>query len=175
MIDKDTFRKTEKKLYNYFGKNKKINSIKLKVSLLKRQIEDIESKLKNVNVSIPEESNSITYEERVQTSPDGVSYAERTLMRITDKLISEKARKEEEITDLEEELRDIEADNIIMDDNIRCLNEEDKKFLKIKYEEKKKDWQIGFKLGISQSSATRIRQGLVENVARWEQWYKNVH
>ena len=117
----------------------------------------------------------MTYEERVQTSSDGASYAERTLMRITDKLIAEKARKEEEITDLEEELRDIEADNIIMDDNIGDLSEEDKKFLKIKYGEKQKDWQIGFKLGISQSSATRIRQGLVENVARWEQWYKNAH
>ena len=51
----------------------------------------------------------------------------------------------------------------------------DKKLLKIKYGEKQKDWQIGFKLGISQSSVTRIRQGLAENVARWEQWYKNTH
>lgn len=175
MIDKETFRKTEKKLYNYFGKDKKINSINRKISLLKKQIEDIESKLRNVNISIPEESKSMTYEERVQTSSDGASYAERTLMRITDKLIAEKARKEEEITDLEEELRDIEADNIIMGDNIGDLSEEDKKFLKIKYGEKQKDWQIGFKLGISQSSATRIRQGLVENVARWEEWYKRLH
>lgn len=90
-------------------------------------------------------------------------------------MIAEKTRKEEEITDIEEELRDIEADNIIMDDNIRDLNEENKRFLKIKYGEKKKDWQIGFKLGIPQSSAARIRQGLVENVAGWEQWYKNMH
>jgi hypothetical protein len=175
MINKETFRKTESKLYNYFGKDKKINSINRKINLLKKQIDDIESKLRNVNISIPEESKSMIYEERVQTSSDGASYAEKTLMRITDKLIAEKARKEEEITDLEEELRNIEADNIIMDENIGYLSEDDRKFLKIKYGdpsgEKQKDWQIGFKLEISQSSVTRTRQRLVENVARWEQWY----
>lgn len=175
MIDKEIFRKTEKKLYNYFGKDKKIRGINKKISLLKQQIDDIEEKLRNVNITIPEESKSMTYEERVQTSSDGTSYAERTLMRITDKMIVEQARKKEEIAELEEELRNIEADNIILEDNIKDLNEEDRKFLKIKYEDKLKDWQIGFKLDIAQSTATRIRQKLVEDVARWEELLKSVH
>lgn len=175
MLDKESFRKTEKKLYNYFSKDRKIRSINKKISLLNQQIDDIEKKLRDVNITIPEESRSITYEERVQTSSDGTSYAERALMRITDKLIVEQARKKEEIAELEEELRSIEVDNIIFEDNIKDLNEEDKKFLKIKYGEKLKDWQAGFKLDISQSTATRIRQRLVEDVARWEEWYKNVH
>lgn len=174
-MDKNTFRKTEKKLYNYFGKDKKIDSINKKITLLKKQIEDIETKLKNVDINIPEESKSMTYEERVQTSSDGTSYAERTLMRITDKLIVEKARKEEEVAELEEELRNIEADNIIIECNIKDIKEEDMEFLKMKYKDELKDWQIGFKLEMDQSTATRIRQRLVENVARWEELLKIMH
>ncbi len=172
MIDKEIFRKTEKKLYNFFRKDKKISSINKKISLLNQQIDDIEEKLRGVNITIPEESRSITYEERVQSSSDGASYAERTLIRITDSLLMEQSRKAEEISQLEQEIRDIEADNIIMEDNIKDLSEEDKHFLKLKYSEGKKDWQVGKELGMSQPTATRARQRLVENVARWEGWVK---
>lgn len=172
MIDKEIFRKTEKKLYNFFRKDKKIGSLNRKIELLNNQIDDIEKKLRNINITIPEESRAITYEERVQTSSDGTSYAERAAIRITDNLLKEQSRKFEEIAKLEEEIRDIEADNIIMEDNIKDLSEEDKHFLKLKYEEGKKDWQVGEKLGMSQPTATRARQRLVENVARWEEWLK---
>ncbi|MCY6372440.1 hypothetical protein [Clostridium ganghwense] len=169
MIDKEIFRKTEKKLYNYFRKDKKIGSLNHKIEILNKQIDDIEKRLKNINITIPEESRSITYEERVQTSSDGISYAERTAIRITDNLLKEQFRKFEEITQLEEELRDIEADNIIIEDNINDLSEEDKHFLKLKYSEGKKDWQVGKELGMSQSTATRSRQRLIENVVEWEE------
>ena len=89
MIDKEIFRRTEAKLYNYFKKDKKIKSIKKKINLLKEQINDIDFKLKKVDVSIPEESRSITYEEKVQTSNNNESYAERTIIRITDSLLLE--------------------------------------------------------------------------------------
>jgi hypothetical protein len=174
-MDKITFRKTEKKLYNYFGKDKKIYSINKKMNLLKGQIGDIENKLKNVDIDIPEESRSMTYEERIQTSSDGASYAERAMIRITDKLLIEKARKEEEVAELEEELRNIEADSVIIECNIKDIKNEDMEFLKMKYKEDLKDWQIGYKLGIDQSTATRTRQRLVENIARWEEWCKRLH
>ncbi|KEI18219.1 hypothetical protein G8T60_12025 [Clostridium botulinum C] len=174
-MDKDIFRKTEKKLYNYFGKDRKIESLKRKIILLKNQIVEIERKIKNVDIDIPEESRAITYEEKVQTSSDYSSYAERTLIRINDRLIKEKARKEEEISELEEEIRSIEADNIIIELNVKDLCEEDKSFLKLKYGESKKDWQVGEELGMAQSTATRQRQRLVEDVARWEELLKNVH
>ncbi|WP_243129241.1 hypothetical protein [Hathewaya massiliensis] len=170
MIDKEEFRKTEKKLYNYYGKDKKIENLKKKIYLLYKQIEEIEIKLKKVDIDIPEESKCIAYEERVQTSSDGTSYAERALMRITDRLINEQARKKEEIVRIEEEIRNIEADNIIIKENIKDLRNEDKQFLNLKYKEGMKDWQVGVRLGMDQSTATRKRQKLVEDVARWELW-----
>lgn len=172
MIDKEVFRKTEKKLYNYYGKDKKIGNLKKKIDLLYKQINDIDDKLRNTDISIPEESRAMSYEERVQTSSDGTSYAERTLIRITERLIIEQSRKKEEIARMEEELRNIEADNIIIKENIGELREEDKEFLRVKYKECNKDWQVGVKLGMDQSTVTRKRQRLVEDVSRWELWFR---
>lgn len=174
-MDKSLFRSTERKLYNFYSKDKKINSLNRKIELLKKQINDIDRSLKDVDITIPEESRSIGYEERVQTSSDSSSYAEKTLMRITDRLLNERNRKSEEIKILEKEIRDIVADNVIMEANIRELKEEIKLFLKLKYGEEKKDWQVGNEMGMSQSTATRTRQRIVEDVARWEAWQKRVH
>ncbi|WP_236883767.1 hypothetical protein [Clostridium botulinum] len=175
MIDKENFRKTEKKLYNFFKKDKKISSLKHKIEVLNKQIDDIEIKLKKIDIDIPDECKSITHEERVQTSSDGTSYAERTAMKITDNLLKEQSRKFEEIATIEEEIRNIIVDNIIIEDNIKDLSEEDKKFLTIKYRDNKKDWQVGNELGMDQSTASRKRQKLVENVARWEELLKKLY
>lgn len=175
MIDKETFRKTEKKLYNYFKKDKKINSLKRKITLLNKHIEQIEYKLKHTDISIPEESKSMSYEERVQTSSTGESYAERTALKITDRLIIEQSRKIDEISELEEEIRNIEADNIIIEENIKLLRKEDIEFLKSKYDKELPDWEVGINLNMSQSKVTRKRQRLVENIANWEAWTKIVH
>ncbi|QPW61892.1 hypothetical protein IG390_05190 [Clostridium botulinum] len=174
-MDKEIFRKTEKKLYNFFKKDKKINSLNHKIELLNKQINDIEEKLKNVNITIPEESRAITYEERVQTSSDGTSYAERAAIRITDNLLKEQSIKIEQIAKIEEEIRNIQAYNISIEDNIKDLSEEDKHFLKLKYSEEKKDWQVGKELGMDQSTASRKRKRLVENVANWEEIIRSVH
>lgn len=175
MIDKKTFRKTEKKVYSYFMKDKKISSLRYKIELLKTQIEKIDEKLKNVDLSIPEESRSMTYEERVQTSNDGTSYAERALIRITDKLLSERSRKGEEINEIEIEIMNIEADNAIIDKNIKGLRREDFDFLKVKYDKELPDWMVGLDLNMTQSTTTRKRQRLIQNIADWEQIQKIMH
>lgn len=175
MIDKVTFRKTEKKLYNYFKKDKKINSLQRKITLLNKHIEQIDYKLKHTDISIPEESKSMSFEERVQTSSTGESYAERTALKITDRLIIEQSRKIDEISELEEEIRNIEADNIIIEENIKLLRKEDIEFLKSKYDKELPDWEVGLNLNLSRSNVTRKRQRLVDNIANWEAWTKIMH
>lgn len=175
MVSREQFKVTERKLYNYFKKDKKTNSLKRKITLLNKHIEQIEYKLKHVDISIPEESKSMSYEERVQTSSTGESYAERTALKITDRLIIEQSRKIDEISELEEEIRNIEADNIIIEENIKLLRKEDVEFLKSKYDKELPDWEVGINLNMSQSKVTRKRQRLVENIANWEAWTKIVH
>ena len=96
-MDEIKFIEMEEKLRNYFNKDKKISVLNKKLEVLRNQIDVIEYKLKNVAVDLPEESRAMTYEERVQTSPTGESYAERTLLRITDKLLKEQSWKREQV------------------------------------------------------------------------------
>ncbi len=175
MIDKSTFRATEKKLYNYFSKDKKMNSINRKMDQIVKQITEIEKDIEETNISIPEESRSIAYEERVQSSSDATSYAERTAIRIIENLEKEKANKQEEIILLKQELRTIEDDCSIIGSNVGQLDEESLKFLKTKYSGHVSDWEVGQKLDMSQSTAYRTRVELVEDVARWEVWFKNMN
>ncbi|NFF59790.1 hypothetical protein FDB08_02465 [Clostridium botulinum] len=173
-MDKETFRKTEGKLYRYFEGDNKISSLKYKIEILNKQIDYIEKKISSTDITIPEESRAISYEERVQGSGDCTSYAEKTLIRIIDSLLKEQSRKKEEIAILEEQIRTIEADNSILEKNIRDLQDEDKKFLKIKYSKGRiSDFKVGQVLGMDQSTATRKRQRLVEDVSRWEMWFRH--
>lgn len=51
MIDKETFRKTENKLTNYFTRDKKINSLRRKIKLVNaEQIVELEEEIRNMEV-----------------------------------------------------------------------------------------------------------------------------
>ncbi|MFL0197781.1 hypothetical protein ACJDU8_19750 [Clostridium sp. WILCCON 0269] len=157
----------EEKLRNYFNKDKRIRVLSTKLDILRKQINEIEYKLKNAVVNLPEESRAITYEERIQTSPTGESYAERTLLRITDKLIKEQSWKREQVADIEEVLRNMEADNAVIEANIKDLRIEDQESLKYKYKYNKTDLQVGVKFNMSPGGATKRRHRLIKNIVNW--------
>lgn len=163
------FKETEEKLKNYYRKDKILNSYANKIELLKRQIKIIDEKIKKTDIIIPEESRAITYEERVQTSSDGCSYAERMAIKIIDDLIKEKAYKIKEINDIETKIRKIEADNKIIDDNLKELEEEEiKKFIEFKYKDRKNNREIALKLHKSEAGISRIKKIALNIVESWE-------
>lgn len=179
MIDKETFWITEEKLRNYYKKDRLIKGMERRAKLLRDQIEMLECRIKNNYITIPIEESSPSFEERVQTSPTGESYAEKTMIRIIDKMEREIYSKKEEIAQLEINILNIQADNDTIDSNIKLLAQEYQKLLELKYKEHKKELQIGMILGIDQSTVNRIKQKLIEDVANWEfnqkVWSKNVH
>lgn len=154
----------EEKLMNYFNKDKKINGLNKKLEILRRQITEIDNKLQNIDVDLPEESLSINYEDKVQTNPSECGYAEKALIKITDRLLYEKAYREEEIIDIEETLRNMEFDNLVIDDAVSDLGKQDYEFLKQKYRYGKRDWQLGMMFNISQPAATDRKNKLVKNI-----------
>lgn len=83
-------------------------------------------------------------------------------------LENEIADKLNQITKLEKNIRDIQADNSIIEYNIKTLSESDKDFLKIKYGKEQEDFQVAQELNVSESTAYRVRKRLVENISRWE-------
>ncbi|MBV4423440.1 hypothetical protein KM792_11485 [Clostridium tyrobutyricum] len=174
-MDKIQMANMESKLRDYFNRDKRMRALNMKLNILKKQIDEIGYKLRNVKVNLPEESRSMVYEERVQTSHTGESYAERTLLRITDKLLREQSWKIEQIADIEERLRNMESSNSVIEVNIKDLRIEDKDFLKEKYKYRKADWQIGMKFNMTQGAVTKRRHRLIENIANWEPWVSTVN
>ncbi|MDD7374042.1 MAG: DUF1492 domain-containing protein [Sarcina ventriculi] len=167
-MDKKIFEKTEWKLYRYFEKDKKIKSLDNKIRLLESHIKLINEKIKNMDISIPIESRSISFDEKVQVSNDGTSYVERTMINIIDRLEREIINNKDEIIKLEELIRKIKEDNKMLDDYIIYLNNNYKNFLEYKYRDKLKNWQIANKLNISEVTCTRIKRELINDISRWE-------
>lgn len=167
-MDKKIFEKTEWKLYRYFEKDKKIKSLDNKIRLLESHIKLINQKIKNMDISIPIESRSISFDEKVQVSNDGTSYVERTMINIIDRLEREIINNKDEIIKLEELIRKTKEDNKMLDDYIIYLNNDYKNFLEYKYRDKLKNWQIANKLNISEVTCTRIKRELINDISRWE-------
>lgn len=166
----EKFKATEEKLYSYFNKEKIINSLKHKIEILNRQIEQLVKDIRECNITIDEESRCISYEERVQTSSAGTSYAERETVRIIDMKIKRVADKEYEKEKLLERIESIELDNAILDYNLEFINKEYYKILELKYGKKKKEIEISIELNISQSQVNKIKQKMIADISRWEDW-----
>ena len=171
-MSRDRFKKTEDKLYNYFNKEKKIATLNYRIEVLKRQIDKINQELRECDVNIEIESSSPGFEERVQTSSYGTSYAEREVIRITELKLKRKVSKEIEIEELKEEIENIELDNSILEYNLKYINEEWYKLLEFKYKFKKNETQISFEMNISQSQVNKIKQKAIANIQRWEECRK---
>lgn len=171
-MSRDRFKQTEDKLYNYFNKEKKIATLNYRIEVLKKQIDKINQELRECNINIEIESSSPAFEERVQSSSDGTSYAERELIRITDLKLKRKLSKEIEIEELKEEIENIELDNSILEYNLQFINEEWYKLLELKYKFKKNEVQISLEMNISQSQVNKIKQKVIADIRRWEEWRK---
>lgn len=171
-MNKDELKLIESKLYNYFQKDKKIAAINYKIETLMHQIDGIDRDLRECNIDIELESSAMSFEERVQTSNDGTSYAERQAIKVTELKLQRKADKELEIEQLKTEIENIELDNAILDFNLKDLNREYYKILELRYGKKKNETEISLEMNISQSSINRIKQKTLEDIKRWDDWRK---
>ncbi|MDF2800773.1 MAG: hypothetical protein K0S61_676 [Anaerocolumna sp.] len=168
--DKKDLSNIENKLKNYFLKDQKILNIDNRIKVLKDIILELEEQIKNVDVNVPVEISSPTWEERVQTSPTGMSQAERSLFRIIDAKITELDTRKIELCNLERRRRDVLLDYSVLDTNIGLLDEESLKLLRMRYKDNKTDTAISIEMNIEQSWVNRKRKKLLENIATWEKW-----
>ena len=56
-----------------------------------------------------------------------------------------------------------------MNENVEQLNEEDKRFIELKYGDKENLLYISIKLNMSKTTAYRKREEIVENIAEYEE------
>ncbi len=169
MMDKDMFKAVERKIYNYYEKEELIKSIRYKIEKLEAQIKQIDADIKNNNVNIEAGYSSIVWEERVQRSSDGTSFAERELVKAIEKLEREKESKLAKISELKAEIREIEEGFAEIEYNINTLKDEDLKFLELKYKVRPRLSVeiVASRLSMSRSAGYDKRKRLISEVAKW--------
>ncbi|WP_291649905.1 transcriptional regulator [Clostridium sp.] len=167
-MDKELFRKTEGKLYRYYESKKKIYRIKEDITWLERDIRTIEYDIRHSNVTIDYYQNGTGIQERVQSSSTGTGYAEAEMCKLIERLEKEHLEKTKKILKYKSKIRDMERYIEYMNRNIDLLSEEDKRFLELKYGDKKNILQISMKLNMAQATAYRKREELVEVIAEYE-------
>ena len=164
MNNDEIFKKTEGRLYRFYEDQQKIKCLELECIDLEQQKEKIRKDIQETNVFIEEESKSITYEERVQTSSNCTSYAERALINEIDKLEKEWIYVRKKLLKKRVKIRELERKNINIKNNIEMLSEENKRFIELKYGDKKSFEEIGQVLNMGKTTAYRKREELINNI-----------
>ncbi|MZK53473.1 hypothetical protein [Clostridium beijerinckii] len=171
-MDKELFERTEIQLKRYFSKDKIIKSLKDKLFLLDKQIRSIDEDLRKCNVSIEPESKSPSFEERVQTSSDGMSYAEKEILRVTEYKIKRMTEKQMEREKTLEQIDQIEIDYNFIKDAIEVIQGQARQLLELKYKKGFGEQQIGNILHLTQPQVNKKKWRLVKKIADWDQWGK---
>ncbi|MDB1939203.1 hypothetical protein [Clostridium tertium] len=170
-MDKKEFKETEEKVKRYYQKEKKIKSIEKTIKILDEQINKIEKDLRDCNFNIdPEETMSSSFEERVQTSGSGISYAEREIMRVTEMKIRRVTEKKLEREKQEELLDNIERDISEIEDVIFQLSPEHKIILEMKYGKKYNEYKIAHEVHLSQSQVNKKIRQAIQSINEWNRW-----
>lgn len=169
-MDKDLFRRTEERVERYFKKDAKIKSLKKSINLLEKQIKNIEEELRSCNISIEPESSSPGFEERVQTSSNGMSYAEREVMRVTELKIRRRTEKRLKIEELQELIENIETDSIDMEEIMLDISNEHKEILRLKYEKGWNEYKIAEEVHLSQSQVNKKIRQVIIKIGDWSRW-----
>ncbi|KEH91664.1 hypothetical protein Z962_p0040 (plasmid) [Clostridium botulinum C/D str. BKT12695] len=161
-------KKTEGRLYRYYKQLKEIDKLEYVCRQLEEQKEKIRNDIKETNISIEEESRSITYEERVQTSSTGSSYAENEVVRQIENLEREWKYVRRKLLKKKARIRELERQVAPLKYNIDMLAEESKRFIEWKYAEHKSiDWIANEMYGGARSTAYRKREELVKEIGQW--------
>lgn len=167
-MDKELFRKTEGKLYRYFKLKNTSEALKENISWLESKIKEVERDIKTTNVTIDYYQSGIGINERVQSSSTGTSYAEAEIIKEITKLEREHCNMVKRLLKCKAKLREVEEFTKHMDYNIKSLNEEDKRFLELKYGECANILKISRLMNMAQTTAYRKREELIENIANFD-------
>ncbi|MGG7176213.1 transcriptional regulator [Clostridium paraputrificum] len=167
-MDKELFRKTEGRLYRYYKSKNDIYKLEIEIESLENRKQVIEHDIKSSNVTIDYYQNGIGITERVQSSSTGTSYAETEMCKEIEKLEREHLRVTKKILKSKAKVRDIEEFINHMDHNIEQLSEEDKRFIELKYGDKKNILQISLIINMAQATCYRKRGELVQAIAEYD-------
>ncbi|NEZ47948.1 hypothetical protein FDF74_12225 [Clostridium niameyense] len=167
-MDKDTFRKTEGRLYRYFRDMQEIDKLEYRCMELEKTKESLRRDIRNTNVSIDAEIGmAIGYEERVQTSTSGTSRAEQGVIKEIEKMQREWKQTRKQILKNHYRIREIQRQNTDMNFLFRNMATEYKLIAEMKYKEKLGLEKIGERLHIDKSTVKRKKDKIVKDASKF--------
>lgn len=166
MITEDVFRKTEGRLYRYYRQQKEIQKLEYKCLILEEQKEKIRKDLHETNIIIEEESRSVAFEERVQTSSSGEGYAEREMIRQIGKLEQEWKELRKYILKLHAKIREYKKQVTDVEYAINLLQPQYRRLIELKYRDGVSLERIGNELHMEKSTASDWRDRVVKDIAK---------
>ncbi|HFE9685129.1 TPA: hypothetical protein ACGA33_000854 [Clostridium perfringens] len=173
-MDKTLFDETENALKKYFKYKKKIYKLKGREKHLENRLNVIEEDIKNANVTIDYYQNGMGISERVQTSSKGTSFAEEQICREIGKLEREHITITKKLFRTRADIRYLNDYVSNMDLNLSTLNEEDRRFIELKYGDEKSILAISQSLNIAQATAYRKREEVIYKVAEFKNTLLNI-
>lgn len=173
-MDKQLIDDIEKKLYMYYKKESYEKELKDRLNILNKQIEAIDKDLMNCNFKLEPESKSPSFAERVQTSSDGISYAEREVIRIIDLKEKRKEQKEKAREKILERLDSLEIAYNSMEWRVKEFKGQSKQLLELKYKDGLNEIKIGQIMHLDQSRINRKKRKIIEKIAMWDMWLDSI-
>lgn len=170
-MDKKEFKETEERVKRYYKKEDKIKSLNKNIEILEEQIKKIEKDIKECNFKIDPEQSSPSFGEKVQTSKNYTSYAEREIIRLTEIKLKRAEQKRAKIEEYKELIDIIEIDSNELEDVINGqLGEEYKEILEMKYKKGFGEHKIAAKVHLSQSEVNKKKKQAIEAIYNWLTW-----
>ncbi|KEI16850.1 hypothetical protein G8S49_01410 [Clostridium botulinum C] len=167
MIDKELFKKTEGRLYRYYKSIKLIDRLEHRCMVLEKAKDQLRQDLRSTNIDIEADINmGISYDERVQTSPNGTSYVEQETMKQIEKLEMEWKNTRKQILKVHAKIREIKKENADMEYIVGLLDTQYKLIAEMKYKDESSLEKIGLKLNMDKSTVSRMRVKIVEEISK---------
>jgi predicted XRE-type DNA-binding protein len=158
-------KEVENQLRRYFNRNNLKDLLDKKLNILDSQIRSIDKDLKECNITLIEESSSPSFDERVQTSSDGTSYAERQAIRVTEMQIERLTKKQMERQRVLEQIDILEIEANEIEWKLRDIKEEHLKILELKYKDNLSEKEIANKVHMVQPRINGIKQSMLRQIA----------
>lgn len=165
----------EKKLENFYNKDRIIGEYEKEIKRLNKDIDNIDKRIKECDFTIPVTYGSGSLGERVQSSSSGESNAEKELMKLIRRLENKKIEKNKEIEGIRDIINSIEEDSFKIRRNLYSLKLDYINLIELKYKYGKSNRAIAIETHMSESTISRKIRTILKEVKSWQLtfMYKN--
>lgn len=170
MITDEQFKKTENMLYRYYRQQREIERLQARIRRNEQRKDEIYKDIKETNVNLDTEVNmAVSFDEKVQTSNLGTSFAEKETVRQIEKLEREWKETRRRILQDRHRIRDINSDNADIEFTLNQFIEEDKQLIELKYGVNKNysNLQIAMKINSSEPTVRRRKKEIIEDICKY--------